>query len=370
MSWRGLGRAVILALAVCGLVACGPGQESGRGKLSDAEAGKKNVAAAGTTAGKKTGGDDGGYIADDMDISSEENKEFTVIRIKDEYFDIRRQGKRIELHYVYTYETDYPEMDEGACAKVVADVDIYDGGEAGFMDDYFLKDVKSYYLIPYDDVSIIFELPEAGETNFDMNTHMLAYHHAGSCYLLSLIWDKVEAYKDGDFFAEYDLEDIEGMDTPEPFLKDVKENLPEFSENTMFTLRIYEPWFYESLHYTLQNDGTLIVLYYDTELGREKLSDEKMEEIRNFFSPEEVYTMDVGKEADRTDGTQRYIILYDSDENEIKIGGYELEGGDDFDGYFHILYQMLEDDYTKQWSDKLDECMQDSTTYGERYLNW
>ena len=150
----------------------------------------------------------------------------------------------------------------------------------------------------------------------------------------------------------------------------VKENLPEFSENTMFTLRVYQPWFYESLHYTLLNDGTLIVLYYDTELGREQLSDDRMEEIRSFFSPEMVYTMDVGKEADRTDGTQRYIILYDSDENEIKVGGYELEGGEDFNGYFHVLYQMLEDDYTKQWSDKLDECMQDYTTYGERYLNW
>ena len=90
----------------------------------------------------------------------------------------------------------------------------------------------------------------------------------------------------------------------------------------------------------------------------------------SFTTPEEVYSMDIGKEADRTDGTQRYIILYDSDENEIKVGGYELEGGDNFDRYFHLLYQMLEDDYTKQWSDKLDECMRDNTTYGERYLNW
>ncbi|MBP5191709.1 MAG: hypothetical protein J6Z74_00020, partial [Eubacterium sp.] len=43
----------------------------------------------------------------------------------------------------------------------------------------------------------------------------------------------------------------------------------KFSEDTMFSLRVYEPWMYESLHYTLMSDGTLIVLYYDTELGRE-----------------------------------------------------------------------------------------------------
>ena len=75
-----------------------------------------------------------------------------------------------------------------------------------------------------------------------------------------------------------------------------KEELPEFSDETMFTLRIYQPWFYESLHYTLQSDGTLIVLYYDTELGRETLSDERMKKIKKIFSPEKVYKMNVGKE--------------------------------------------------------------------------
>jgi hypothetical protein len=142
----------------------------------------------------------------------------------------------------------------------------------------------------------------------------------------------------------------------------------EFSENTMFTLRVYEPWIYESLHYTLQTDGTLIVLYYNTELGREQLSDERMEEIRKVFSPEKVYSMNVGRENDRTDGTSRYIILYDSEENEISIGGYELEGGDHFNRYFDKLYALLEDDYTKQWSDKIDECISDGVTYGDRYL--
>ena len=124
----------------------------------------------------------------------------------------------------------------------------------------------------------------------------------------------------------------------------------------MFSLRIYEPWFYESLHFTLESDGTLIVQYYDTELGREQLSDERMEEIRKVFSPEKVYSMDVGREDNRTDGTSRYIILYDHEGNEIEIGGYELIGGDNFNRYFNKLYSLLEDDYTKQWSDKIEEC--------------
>lgn len=147
------------------------------------------------------------------------------------------------------------------------------------------------------------------------------------------------------------------------------EDTPEFSENTMFTLRVYEPWIYESLHYTLQSDGTLIVLYYNTELGREKLSDEKMEEIKKVFSPEKVYSMDIGKEDDMTDGTRRYIILYDHDENEIEIGGYELKGGDGFNRYFEKLYELVQDDYTKQFTDMMDECNRDNIQFKDRYLN-
>lgn len=146
------------------------------------------------------------------------------------------------------------------------------------------------------------------------------------------------------------------------------QDMPEFSDDTLFTLREYEPWIYESLHYTLKSDGTLIVLYYNTELGREVLSDERMNKIKAFFSPEKVYKMNPGKEDDRTDGTSRYIILYDAYGNEIKIGGYELTGGDGFNHYFDSLYQLLEDEYTKQFSDKLDECARDGITYRDRYL--
>ncbi len=93
-----------------------------------------------------------------------------------------------------------------------------------------------------------------------------------------------------------------------------------------------------------------------------------MEEIRKVFSPEKVYSVDVGNENDRTDGTSRYIVLYDSDENEITIGGYELDGGDHFNRYFDKLYELAQDGYTKQWSEKIDECIRDGVTFGERYL--
>ena len=84
---------------------------------------------------------------------------------------------------------------------------------------------------------------------------------------------------------------------------------------------------------------------------------------------EKVYKMNVGKEDERTDGTSRYIILYDSNGNEIEIGGYELKGGDRFNSYFYDLYALMEDDYTKQFSDILDECNRECTTYRDKYMN-
>ena len=145
--------------------------------------------------------------------------------------------------------------------------------------------------------------------------------------------------------------------------------VPQFSNETMFTLKVSQPWIYESLGYTLKSDGTLIVLYRGNEIGREQLSEERMKKIKKLFSPAKVYRMNVGKEDERTDGTSRYIYLYDSDENKIEIGGYELRGGNNFNSYFHKLYTLCEDDYTKQFSDLLRECASEGTTYQDKYLN-
>ena len=78
--------------------------------------------------------------------------------------------------------------------------------------------------------------------------------------------------------------------------------------------------------------------------------------------------MDVGKENERTDGTSRYIRLYDKDGNEISIGGYELEGGDGFNSYFNDLYTLLEDDYTNEFTDEMLKCSSEGKSYWETYV--
>lgn len=142
---------------------------------------------------------------------------------------------------------------------------------------------------------------------------------------------------------------------------------PKFSEEKLFSLKIYEPWIYESLHYTLLCDGTLIVQYFDEEIGREQLPEEKMEEIKKEFDARRVYNMFQGVEGDMTDGVSKYIVLYDENNNEIKLGGYMISWSE-LPYLFDTLYYMLEDDYTKMWDDRLQDCVKNGKNFREEFL--
>lgn len=144
---------------------------------------------------------------------------------------------------------------------------------------------------------------------------------------------------------------------------------PKFSDEKLFSLKIYEPWIYESLHYTVLSDGTLIVQYYDTELGREQLSEEKMNEINKTFNATKVYNMFPGVEGNMTDGVTKYIILYDENNNEIKVGGYMISGSK-IPYLFDTLYDMLEDDYTRMWDARLQECVQNGSNFNEEIVKY
>jgi len=146
---------------------------------------------------------------------------------------------------------------------------------------------------------------------------------------------------------------------------------PKFSDEKLFSLRIYEPWDYESLHYTVLCDGTLIVEAKGLELGREQLSEEKMQEIHKMFNPAKVYNMFPGVEGTMTDGISKYIILYDRNNKEIKVGGYMLVGSQ-IPELFGSLYGLLSDDYTQMWDDRLQDCIKNNKNFREELKknNW
>ncbi|MCR4689801.1 MAG: prolyl oligopeptidase family serine peptidase [Lachnospiraceae bacterium] len=167
-----------------------------------------------------SGSGDENMPADWMDVSSEDHKEFTMIRVKDDYLELRKDGRN---EFVYTEpEGSYPELEDGQCAKVVADVKIYDGGEAGYMGNIFIKDLKSCTPVTYQDLAGEYDFPDAASSNFDMNHYVLQYQNGEDLYLLFLNRQYVEAYREGEFFGEFDLEDCEG-DRVEPFFEQLGE---------------------------------------------------------------------------------------------------------------------------------------------------
>ncbi len=86
-----------------------------------------------------------GYIADALDISNKKDAEFYIMRVNDDYIQIPGTCNWIYL----TQGGVYPNLRNGQIAKVTADVEIYDGGEAGYMGNYFIKELKDSVILQY-----------------------------------------------------------------------------------------------------------------------------------------------------------------------------------------------------------------------------
>ena len=87
---------------------------------------------------------------DAMDIHSEDNAEFYAIRIKDEYYEIYQEGDYVGFRNLYLdQQGTYPPLEEGKVGKVIADVDIYNGGEGGYSNEKFIKEINEFEEISY-----------------------------------------------------------------------------------------------------------------------------------------------------------------------------------------------------------------------------
>jgi len=331
---------ILLALAMCLTAACG----------------KTTGTSVGSTGGNDDGGDGGGCTADAMSVASEEDLEFTMIRIKDGYFDIRRNGDYLEQHTVYAYDTDYPEMEEGTCARVVADVEIYDGGEAGYLHDYFLQDVKSCDPVSYEDVAAEFEIPDAGENNLNMYNDMLVYHDSGNCYLICSYGNQVEAYRDGEFFAEYDLKDIDRLSTPEPFLNDVASGAPYGAEILVQRadpeIEVTAEAFADMMGFTFSvpDDAKDVTYIIDTDTGRgtmgfylgDVLWNARVMRHDTYLNIEGDYVDDSMEEIRCDFASDPAMTVRGVDPTYVK--GYRIKYSEDWEAYMYKALWFLEDE--------------------------
>ena len=165
-------------------------------------------------------------VADSMDIAHEDNKEFYIINVKDIFYEINLSKYYVDSkpHNViwpeYIYCTDggtFPEIKDGEVAKVVADIDLYNGGEDGFSNTIFIRNLKDYEVVDYSEVIETFEIQDVTDHTIDRDNHILKYQEMNDIYLLVLSGDFVEVYKDNKLYAELSAEGTTEMDHYIPF---------------------------------------------------------------------------------------------------------------------------------------------------------
>ena len=159
------------------------------------------------------------YIADDMTVTYEEDKEFIVLRVKDDYMEISGNCQDVYL----SEGGEYPELLDGQAALIKADVEIYDGGESGYAGNLFIEELKQYEILDYNDVVERIEVPDCvrGEDRYEWGKWLCKYQVDGKYYFVVLNGMYIEVYLDGAFIMEYVWTNLEEDEKLEPFWTEV-----------------------------------------------------------------------------------------------------------------------------------------------------
>ena len=208
---RTLTKIIVLTMLMC-LSGCS--SERNYGTIGTTETGNgTNVAMPNQTTaadGRYLIQDDGTDVCDGLTIWGEDAKNFYVMRVKDNYLEIPGECKWISLELT----GEYPELEDGQIAYVVADVHLYEGGEEGYMGNIFIQKLISFQVI--DDAALLeqFSIPLAGSEEFTYDTRMFQYEKEGDVYLLVMLGQYIEVYKNGAPFMEYEYKELENEFQP------------------------------------------------------------------------------------------------------------------------------------------------------------
>ena len=152
-----------------------------------------------------------GYIADSLDISNKKDAEFYIMRVNDDYIQIPGTCNWIYLNQGGAY----PNLRNGQIAKVTADVEIYDGGEAGYMGNYFIQELKDSVILQYEDVVKDIDIPTATETEkMNYGKHMLQYRHNDELYFIILNRQYIDVFLNDELFMEYEYDESHNILSP------------------------------------------------------------------------------------------------------------------------------------------------------------
>lgn len=165
-------------------------------------------------------------IADGMSITDEEDKEFIVLRVKDDYIEISG-----DCDLVYLEDGGkYPELADGQVAWVKADVAIYGGGIAGYTGNIFIRDLKQYEILDYKEVVDKIDVPDCENQRFEHGKALLQYQVADRCYFVVRNRQYIEVYLDGTLIKEYEDDDLDANMILAPFWAEVEKKENEYKQ--------------------------------------------------------------------------------------------------------------------------------------------
>ena len=149
-------------------------------------------------------------IYDDLDIHAEDDKELYIMRVKDHYIELSNECE--EVYYIGSGS--FPTMDDGEIVRAIADVDIYNGGEAGYSNNSFIKNLKSFSDMDYPDAVSKFNIPEITGNDFSYGRRVLHYTNGDDTYLAVLNYDCITLYKNGENVLDYEHDSGYGILEP------------------------------------------------------------------------------------------------------------------------------------------------------------
>lgn len=162
---------------------------------------------------------DDSYIADDMNVQYGVETEFVVLRVKDDYLNISTNR---ELVYV-NVGVDYPELEDGQFASVKGTVDIYYGGEEGFLGNYFISEIEDVEILDFEEGIEIGGIADIREKTFANREFLLKYELPEEMFLLVCNRVMLEVYRNGEFVYEYSTAGLTVDEMTEPFYEHLDE---------------------------------------------------------------------------------------------------------------------------------------------------
>lgn len=123
--------------------------------------------------------------ADQLYVASNLEEEFIILRVKDKY--MNASGNREEVYL--GEDGEYPDIRDGEFARVKANVDCYDGGEAGFLGNYFINELESYEVIDYKTAFEDCDITSIDDDTFANRKFFLSYEINDNLYLLANIYN-------------------------------------------------------------------------------------------------------------------------------------------------------------------------------------